>query len=99
MRINLTSNENNFIIGTGFFIKFRLKDKIRKFLITCNHIINESIVKEKMVIKLYYGKINKEKKLEFKLDRNQRYIKCFDDLIDVIWSKSLKKIILQKKNF
>ena len=99
VRINLTSNENNFIIGTGFFIKFRLKDKIRKFLITCNHIINESIVKEKMVIKLYYGKINKEKKLEFKLDRNERYIKCFDGSIDVTLVEIFEKDNIKEEKF
>ena len=42
VRINYALNGNNFINGTGFFIKFRLEDKIRKFLITCNHVINET---------------------------------------------------------
>jgi len=99
VRINLTLNEDNLFNGTGFFIKLRLKEKIGKFLITCNHIINESIVFEKKVIKLYYGKINKEKKLEIKLDINERYIKCFDEPLDVTLVEIIEKDNIREEKF
>jgi len=99
VRINFTLDGNNFINGTGFFIKIRLKEKIYQFLITCNHIINESIVMEKMVVKLYYGKINKEIKLEIKLDRNERYIKCLDKPVDVTLVEIIEKDNIKEDKF
>ena len=99
VRINFTLNGNNIIYGTGFFLKIRLKEKIIKFLITCNHIINESNVIEAIVTKLYYGKVNKEKKLEIKLDRNERYIKCFDKPLDVTLIEIIEKDNIKEDKF
>ena len=61
IKINLNINEKKIITGTGFFIKLKLKNKIKHFLITCHHVIEENFVKEKKVITFYYGKVNKEK--------------------------------------
>ena len=79
------------ITGTGFFIKLKLKNKIKHFLITCHHVIEKNFVKEKKVITFYYGKVNKEKKLEIKLDKNKRYIRCFDKPIDITLIEILEK--------
>ena len=54
---------------------------------------------KKMVIALYYGKINKEKKLEIKLDRNERSIKCFDKPLDVTLVEILEKDDIKEEKF
>ena len=61
VRIDFEADEKKFI-GTGLFIKFSLKNKIRHFLMTCHHIIQGKFVIEKKVITLYYGKNNEEEK-------------------------------------
>ena len=71
VRINFEADEKK-IIGTGFFIKLNLKNKTRHFLMTCHHVIQEKFVKEKISIKLYYGKYNEEKNFEIKLNRDKR---------------------------
>ena len=45
--------DNKKFIEKGFFIKFSLKNKIRHFLMTCHHIIQEKFVIEKRFITLY----------------------------------------------
>ena len=52
--------------GTGFLMKFNLKNKISHFLMTCNHVINENFIIENIPIKLYYGKYYEEKNFEIK---------------------------------
>ena len=49
---------------------------------TCYHVISEKIVNEKVEIKLFYGKKNKENNIEIILDKSQRYIKFFNIPID-----------------
>ena len=79
--------EGKIFIGTGFFIKFNIKNKIRHFLMTCHHIIREIFIMENIAVKLYYGKYYEEENLAIKLNRNKRFIKCFDKvditLIDI----------------
>ena len=82
VRIDFEADENK-IIGTGFFIIFSLKNKIKHFLMTCHHIIQDKFVNEKKVITLYYVKNNEEEKFEIKLDRGKRCIKCFDKPVDI----------------
>ena len=90
VRINFIFNKK-IISGTGFFIKFNLKNKIRHFLITCYHVIQERFVNKKMVITFYYGKYNEEENFKIKLDRNKRFIKCFDKPFDVTLIEILKE--------
>ena len=82
VKINFTVNEET-LIGTGFFLRLNFSNKIKKYLVTCYHIIKEKFVDEKIVIHFYHGELNKEKRFEIKLDENERYIKCFDKPIDV----------------
>jgi len=82
VRINFVLNEENFL-GTGFFIKFKIKNKIRYFLMTTHSIIGENLVRDKEVIKFNYREEDKEKNIEILLDRNKRYIKCFGEPLDV----------------
>ena len=71
------------IIGTGFFIKLNLKNETKLFLMTCCHIIEEQYVNEKLTITLYYGEYDNEKEFKIKLDKKERFIKCFDRPVDV----------------
>ena len=79
VRINFILNEKETIEGTGFFIKFNIKNKTRYFIMTCLNIIKERFVYGKKVINFYDEKNNEERHLEIKLDRDKRLIKCFDE--------------------
>ena len=81
VRIEVDLNEKEKVAGTGFFIKFNLKDKERYFLMTCQHVIKEEFVKEKKVIKFYYGEVDNEKKLKIGLE--ERNIKYYDAPLDM----------------
>ena len=91
VRIIIKINEIDSMAGTGFFLRHKLKNKTKNYLITCNHVITESFIKEKKVIKLYYGEKDKEKFFEIKLDKGERFIKCFDEKFDVTILEILKK--------
>ena len=97
VRISFSLDEEDFI-GTGFFMKFNLKNEMKYFLITCQHVIKEIYVDKKLIISTYYGKVNEEEKLEIKLDKNKRNIKCFDfnglfdvTLIEILEEDSIKE--------
>ena len=82
--------------GTGFFIKLYLKNKLRYFLMTCCHIINEKYVNKMMSVIISFGKLNEKEKIEIKLDRKERYIKCFNEplyktLIEILEKDNIKK--------
>ena len=66
---------------------------------TCQHVIKEEFVKKKKKIRLYYGKIKEEKKFEIELDRNKRYIKCFQKPLDVTVVEILDQDNIQKDKF
>ena len=70
-------------IGTGFLIRIKTKLKIIRFLLTCNHVIEQKHVESKTIIKIFYGSKNYESSKEIKLDKDQRFIKCFKKPIDV----------------
>ena len=91
VRIIIKINEIDSMAGTGFFLRHKLKNKTKNYLITCNHVITEFFIKEKKVIKLYYGEKDKEKFFEIKLDKDERFIKCFDKKFDVTIIEILKK--------
>ena len=104
VRINVEFEGKNFI-GTGFFIKLNIKNKIRRFLMTCHHIIQEKFILENIAIKLYYGKYYEEENLAIKLNRNKRFIKCFDKvditLIEILEEDNIKedKFLLPELNY
>jgi len=99
VKINVDLNENDIKVGTGFFISPVINKKIRYFLMTCQHVIKEEFVKKKKKIRLYYGKIKEEKKFEIELDRNKRYIKCFQKPLDVTVVEILDQDNIQKDKF
>ena len=99
VRVKVELNEKESISGTGFFLKLKLNDKTRNYLITCNDAINEKFIKEKKVIKLYYGKINEEKYIEIKLDKNKRDIKCLKNPLNLTLIEILKEDKITEDNF
>ena len=64
VRIEVDLNEKDGISGTGFFIKLKIKDKERFYLVTCQHVIKEEFVRKKKKIRFYYGEYDNEKELE-----------------------------------
>ena len=66
---------------------------------TCHHIIQEKFVIEKRFITLYYGKYNEKEKFEIKLDRDNRYIKCFDKPVDITVIEILEKDNIKEDKF
>ena len=75
--------EFNGFIGTGFLIQIKTKLKLIKFLLTCNHVIEQKYVDSKTKIKIFYGNKNYEESTDIILDKNQRFIKCFEKPIDI----------------
>jgi len=98
VRINFEF-EGKIFIGTGFFIKLNIKNKIRRFLMTCHHVIKEKFIMENISIKLYYGKYYEEENLEIKLNRNKRYIKCFDKPVDITLIEILEEDNIKENKF
>ena len=72
VKISLYSGE-----ATGFFMKFKLRGKEKKFLFTCNHVINEEDIKKARTINIYYGRKNAESRRKIILDGNKRFIKTY----------------------
>ena len=91
VRISYNLNKAEKVIGTGFFLRVKINNNVSHFLITCQHVIKENFVKEKKVIKLYYGKAKEEKNFEIELDKGKRNIKCFDTPYDVTLVEILKE--------
>ena len=67
-------------ISTGFFIKLNIFEKNYNFLLTCHHSISIENVDSKIDINVYYGKVENETKIKIKLDREKRFIKCYESL-------------------
>ena len=63
VRIQFVANEKMYF-GTGFFIKFNLKNKLRYFLMTCHHVIKEEFINKKQIITLHTEKSKKKKNLK-----------------------------------
>ena len=77
------------IKGTGFFIE--IKEIKGFFMFTNYHLINQTLVDSKALIPVYYGKKDNEIKKVIKLDKDERFIKCFDESIDITVIEILKE--------
>ena len=63
--------------ATGFFLSDISKNK---FLITNNHVISENVVESNMTIII---EIYDKNKYELKLNKNERYIKLYENILDI----------------
>ena len=79
------------IYGTGFFMTINIKEKKRNFLLTNFHVISLELIDSKQTINIYYGKKEFEIKKTIKLDVNERFIRYFDEPIDITIIEILPK--------
>ena len=77
--------------GTGFFLRFKIKDQPFFSLWTNFHVIPENMVKSKNTIKIYYGPKDNEKEKSIKLNRNKRFIICYKQPKDITVIQILEK--------
>jgi len=97
VRIEVDLNEKDGISGTGFFIKLKIKDKERFYLVTCQHVIKEEFVRKKKKIRFYYGEYDNEKELEIEL--KERNIKYFVEPLDATLIEILEEDNISKDKF
>ena len=69
--------------ATGFFLKLNIKDKEFKCLVTNCHVIPKKFIIDSKTIYIYYGKQQNEITKRITLDKNERFIRCFDELKDI----------------
>ena len=101
--VKIEKNDNKF--GTGFFIKFMKISKPFYCLMTNEHIINPSMIKNKETIKISNdnesNKSNELKNFIIILDKNERIIKTFKESmkIDAVIIEILEKDKINKEYF
>jgi hypothetical protein len=74
--------------ATGFFMKFKLNNKEKKYLFTCFHVISDEDIQNQITINISYGKKDNEYHKEIELDKNMRFMKAYENedvtLIEII---------------
>ena len=70
-------------------MELKINNDRRYFLVTCHHIVLKKDVDSRETIRISYGKKNEEIIKDIKLNDSERYIKCFDEPVDI----TLKEII------
>ena len=61
-------------------MKINIKEKQFNFLITCYHTIKKKYIDSKININVFYEKEEKEENINIELDRNKRFIRCYNFL-------------------
>ena len=87
VKIELINITNKRIYATGFFMRIKIYNKEKKCLFSCKHIISDKDINNNIIINLYFDENNKEEERKIKLDKNQRFIKTFNEdviLIEII---------------
>lgn len=79
-------------------MKILIKEKIKYFLFTCFHVITENDINSKKTIDIFYGKKIAEKKIQFRLDKTERFFAFFEDK-DVTSIEILEKDNIPKDKF
>ena len=78
VRINMNNSQ-----GTGFFMKATIRGIRYKYLLTNYHVIKQEDVDSKKEFTFYYGEKDNETMKIIQLDKNKRFIKCFNKPKDV----------------
>ena len=86
-------------IGTGFFMKIKIKSIYLPSLLTNFHVIKKEHVDKKETIYIFFGEKEREKKIPIKLDNNKRFIKAFDKELDVTVIEILKSDKISSDKF
>ena len=71
------------------------------YLVTCGHCITEEDINSKSVIEIFYGELEDEKNIKIKLDKEERFIKCYknEKKLDITVVQIFDKEITEDKNF
>ena len=67
------------IIGTGFLLNLHIDQERFYFLISNEHVITKDIIKDNNIIDISYD--SEFRKVNIKLNENERYIKTFKDIV------------------
>ena len=86
-------------VATGFFMKVTINKKQYHFLLTCNHVIGNKHISEKINIEISYGKIWEETIKNIKLDENTRFIKTFEKPVDLTVIQILENDNIPEEKF
>ena len=86
-------------IATGFFMKVKIKSIYLPCLLTNSHVIDTIHLNNKQIISLFFGEKKKEKKITIKLDKNERFIKVFNENIDATVIEILKSDDISEDKF
>ena len=86
-------------IATGFFMKVKIKSIYLPCLLTNCHVIEPIHVINKQIITLFFGEKPREKKITIKLDKNERFIKVFNENIDATVIEILKSDDISEDKF
>lgn len=97
-RIEYLTDSSHNSVSTSFFIKLKIKEKSYDFLFTCEHSLGEKEIQSEIIISLYFGKAKKERLLEIRLDKKERFIKAYKDL-DVTIIQILPKDNISEDKF
>ena len=60
-------------------MRLKLNGKDINLLWTCNHVISNDDIKNRLTVNLYYGEKENEIEREITLDKNIRFIRTFKD--------------------
>lgn len=77
--------------GTGFFMELKIDNVQRYFLVTCHHVVLKEDVDSRETIRISYGKKNEEIIKFIMLNDSERFIKCFDDPVDITLIEIISK--------
>ena len=77
-------------------MKVLIKNQLKYFLFTCQHVISKEDINSKITINLFCGKKNNEQKIVFKLDKEERFIISFEDdkdatIIEILESDNISE--------
>lgn len=82
-------------MATGFFIRIKLNNIEKKYLLTCFHVISDQDIQNQKTIDIFFGKKGEESHREIELDKNMRFMKAYKEedvtIIEVIDNDKILK--------
>ena len=97
-KLKIKTRENNFYLGTGFFLKFWIDQECFYCLLSNEHLLLKEIIKDDTVVYIYYD--NEYKVSSIILDPQKRYIKTFnEDNLDITAVEILEEDNISKDYF
>ena len=66
-------------MATGFFMRIKLNNIEKKYLLTCFHVISDQDIQNQKTIDIFFGKKGEESHREIELDKNMRFMKAYKE--------------------